>query len=136
MIKTADRRQSPIRATDAADFSVSRLREVSGDFEDRAWRGNGVEALAALDSFDPDVITLDINMPEMDGITCLSHIMTRHPRPVVMVSSLTERGAEITLQALQRWVLVDFIHKPDGTMSLDISAKSARRWWPRWRRRA
>jgi len=97
------------------------LREILGDrggFTVLAVR-NGVEALAALDEFDPDVITLDINMPEMDGITCLSHIMTRQPRPVVMVSSLTERGAEITFAALALGA-VDFIHKPDGTISLNV----------------
>jgi two-component system, chemotaxis family, protein-glutamate methylesterase/glutaminase len=97
------------------------LREILGDkggFTVLAVR-NGVEALAALDSFDPDVITLDINMPEMDGLTCLSHIMTRQPRPVVMVSSLTERGAETTFAALALGA-VDFIHKPDGTISLNV----------------
>ena len=97
------------------------LREILGDkggFTVMAVR-NGIEALASLESFDPDVITLDINMPEMDGITCLSHIMTRQPRPVVMVSSLTERGAEITFAALALGA-VDFIHKPEGTISLNV----------------
>lgn len=81
---------------------------------------NGVEALSALDTFSPDVITLDINMPEMDGLTCLSHIMARRPLPVVMVSSLTEEGAEITLQALALGA-VDFIQKPEGTISLNVN---------------
>ena len=80
---------------------------------------NGLEALACLDSFDPDVITLDINMPEMDGITCLSHIMNKRPKPVVMVSSLTEESAEVTLQALSLGA-VDYVRKPDGTISLSI----------------
>ncbi len=80
---------------------------------------NGVEALQLLHEFDPDVITLDINMPEMDGLTCLSRIMVEHPKPVVMVSSLTEEGAEATFEALQLGA-VDFVHKPDGTISLDI----------------
>jgi len=81
---------------------------------------NGNEALAALESFDPDVITLDVNMPEMDGITCLSRIMATKPKPVVMVSSLTEKGAEVTFEALALGA-VDFIHKPDGTISLNIA---------------
>ena len=51
---------------------------------------NGREALQQLDRFGPDVITLDINMPEMDGLTALSHIMVQRPTPVVMLSSLTE----------------------------------------------
>jgi len=94
------------------------LLESEGGFQVRVAR-NGVEALALLNSFDPDVITLDINMPEMDGITCLSHIMVTKPKPVVMVSSLTEKGAEATLQALSLGA-VDDVHKPDGTISLSI----------------
>ncbi|HLN25634.1 MAG TPA: chemotaxis-specific protein-glutamate methyltransferase CheB [Patescibacteria group bacterium] len=97
---------------------LKEILESKGGFEVMAVR-NGIEALAALDSFDPDVITLDINMPEMDGLTCLSHIMATRPKPVVMVSSLTERGAEVTFEALALGA-VDFVHKPDGTISLNI----------------
>lgn len=81
---------------------------------------NGAEALVAVDTFNPDVITLDINMPEMDGLTCLSRIMTERPKPVVMVSSLTEEGAEITFQALALGA-VDFVQKPEGTISLNVT---------------
>ena len=89
-----------------------------GDFEVCVAR-NGAEALALANSFAPDVITLDVNMPEMDGITCLSRIMVECPKPVVMVSSLTSEGAEVTFQALGLGA-VDFIAKPDGTVSLHI----------------
>ncbi|MFZ1107270.1 MAG: chemotaxis-specific protein-glutamate methyltransferase CheB [Rhodomicrobium sp.] len=94
------------------------LLESEGGFQVRVAR-NGVEALSLLNSFDPDVITLDINMPEMDGITCLARIMVERPKPVLMVSSLTEKGAEATLQALSLGA-VDYVHKPDGTISLSI----------------
>ena len=69
-------------------------------------RRDGREALARLDTFDPDVVTLDINMPEMDSLTCLDQIITLAPRPMVMVSSLTETGAHTTLEALKRarWI--------------------------------
>jgi two-component system chemotaxis response regulator CheB len=97
---------------------LGQLFEKEPDFELLAVR-NGVEALRALDEFDPDVITLDVNMPEMDGLTCLSRIMVQRPKPVVMVSSLTKAGAEATFEALELGA-VDFIHKPDGTISLDI----------------
>jgi two-component system chemotaxis response regulator CheB len=97
---------------------LKEILEAKGGYEVLAVR-NGVEALDALDSFKPDVITLDINMPEMDGLTCLSHVMARRPTPVVMVSSLTERGAEVTFEALALGA-VDFIHKPDGTISLNV----------------
>ena len=64
----------------------------------------------------PDVITLDVEMPRMDGLTFLEKLMRAHPMPVVMVSSLTERGCETTLRALELGA-VDFVTKP----KLDIS---------------
>jgi len=92
--------------------------KAEGDFE-VSFARNGVEALALARSIAPDVITLDVNMPEMDGITCLSRIMVECPKPVVMVSSITSQGAEVTLQALSLGA-VDFVPKPDGTVSLHI----------------
>lgn len=80
---------------------------------------DGQDALEVIERENPDVVTLDINMPEMDGLTCLSHIMTRFPRPVVMVSSLTEEGAIATFEALEMGA-VDFIAKPGGTVSMNI----------------
>jgi two-component system chemotaxis response regulator CheB len=80
---------------------------------------SGAEALAKLQTFDPDVVTLDVNMPEMDGLSCLNHIMLDSPRPVVMVSSATAAGAETTFEAM-RLGAVDVIAKPSGAMSLDI----------------
>lgn len=59
----------------------------------------------------PDVLTLDVEMPRMDGLTFLANLMRLRPMPVVMVSSLTERGAEITLKALELGA-VDFVSKP------------------------
>ncbi len=82
---------------------------------------NGREAVETLVSWQPDVVTLDINMPEMDGLTALSLIMATRPTPVIMVSSLTEKGALATLEALALGA-VDFIAKPGGTISLSIDA--------------
>lgn len=65
----------------------------------------------------PDVLTLDVEMPKMDGLTFLSKLMASHPMPVVMISSLTERGAETTLKALELGA-VDFVCKP----KIDVSA--------------
>lgn len=59
----------------------------------------------------PDMITLDVEMPKMDGVTFLRNLMRLHPMPVLMVSSLTEQGADITLQALEAGA-VDFVTKP------------------------
>lgn len=82
---------------------------------------NGVEALEVNLRFEPNVITLDINMPEMDGLTCLSRLMSDRPCPVVMVSSLTEKGALATLEAMALGA-VDYIAKPSGTISLNLDA--------------
>jgi two-component system chemotaxis response regulator CheB len=89
-----------------------------GDFDIRLAR-NGDEALELVRSFDPQVVTLDIQMPGMDGLTCLGKIMIEAPRPVVMISSLTAEGAEATLEAIELGA-VDFVAKPSGTVSLEI----------------
>jgi two-component system, chemotaxis family, protein-glutamate methylesterase/glutaminase len=78
---------------------------------------DGVEALQKLHAFQPDVITLDVQMPHMDGLACLSRIMLERPCPVVMVSSLTEEGSSATLEAIDAGA-VDFIAKPTGAVSL------------------
>src|SRR5271154_4477974 len=80
---------------------------------------NGVEGLEQLATFNPDVVTLDIHMPGMDGLACLDRIMIEHPRPVLMVSSSTRDGADVTLEAL-RLGAVDFVLKPEGALSLHM----------------
>src|SRR6202046_5467993 len=70
-----------------------------------------------IKSLNPDVLTLDIEMPRMDGLTFLEKLMRGHPMPVVMISSLTDRGAETTLRALSLGA-VDYISKP----KLDVSS--------------
>jgi two-component system chemotaxis response regulator CheB len=80
----------------------------------------GREAVEQVLATQPDVVTLDINMPEMDGLTALSLIMAARPTPVVMVSSLTSQGALATLEALAMGA-VDFVAKPGGTISLSLT---------------
>jgi two-component system chemotaxis response regulator CheB len=91
---------------------------AEGDFEIRLAR-NGAEALELVRSFDPQVVTLDVQMPGMDGLACLGQIMIEAPRPVVMISALTEEGAEATLEAIELGA-VDFVAKPGGAVSLEI----------------
>lgn len=69
-----------------------------------------------IKELNPDVLTLDVEMPRMDGLTFLRNLMRLRPMPVVMVSSLTERGAEVTLHALELGA-VDFVRKPDGPIA-------------------
>jgi two-component system, chemotaxis family, protein-glutamate methylesterase/glutaminase len=94
----------------------SRVLSADADFKVQVAR-NGIEALAQLEAFQPDVITLDVQMPQMDGLQCLDRIMVQRPCPVVMVSSVTAEGAEATLEAL-RLGAVDFVAKPTGAVSL------------------
>ncbi|MBK1619479.1 chemotaxis response regulator protein-glutamate methylesterase [Lamprobacter modestohalophilus] len=98
---------------------LKNIFQAEGDFQIEAAR-NGEEAVELNSRFEPDVITLDINMPQMDGLTALSLLMAERPVPVVMVSSLTEKGALSTFEALNLGA-VDYIPKPDGTISLSIA---------------
>lgn len=80
---------------------------------------NGEDGLKKIEQFQPDVVTLDVEMPIMDGISTLKHIMNQYPTPVVMVSSMTAKGAESTVEAMQLGA-IDFIQKPSGPISLDM----------------
>lgn len=80
---------------------------------------DGKEALRLLKNLEPDVITLDYEMPDMNGIEVLEKIMKYKPVPCIMVSAYTKEGASITLEALSRGAF-DFVPKPSGELSLDI----------------
>ncbi len=90
---------------------LSKIFEASEDFEVVGEAADGKEALDAIKHMQPDVVTLDVVMPGMDGLTTLKHIMIECPRPTVMLSSLTQDGSKTTFDAL-RYGAVDFISKP------------------------
>jgi two-component system chemotaxis response regulator CheB len=94
------------------------LFREAGDFE-VAFARDGVEALEALKSFAPDVITLDVEMPRLDGLSCLDRIMVERPTPVVMLSAVTAEDAAETVEALALGA-VDVVAKPSGAVSLEI----------------
>jgi two-component system, chemotaxis family, protein-glutamate methylesterase/glutaminase len=81
---------------------------------------DGLEALEQLRTFKPDVATLDLRMPHMDGLACLDRIMVERPTPVVMVASLTADDVDATLEAF-RLGAVDFVAKPNGPVSLHMA---------------
>jgi two-component system chemotaxis response regulator CheB len=81
---------------------------------------DGEEGVRLVKELRPDVVTMDVLMPVMDGLTALKHIMAEAPTPVVMVSSVTSEGAQATLEALSLGA-VDFVTKPSGPVSLDIA---------------
>lgn len=82
--------------------------------------GDPLEARAAIKALNPDVVTLDIEMPNMSGLDFLERLMRLRPTPVVMVSTLTQRGAEATIQALELGA-VDCVGKPAGVHTGEFS---------------
>jgi two-component system chemotaxis response regulator CheB len=100
-----------VRAVLSRQLAATPGLEVVGTASD------GLEALARAVELKPDVITLDVEMPRLDGLATLQRLMAEAPTRVVMVSSLTRDGAEATLKALELGA-VDFIEKPSGAGSL------------------
>jgi len=99
---------------------IKRILEKSNSMEVITAR-NGREGVEMFEKFQPDVITMDVNMPEMDGLNALNHIMHLKPTPVIMLSSITHEGALATYEALELGA-IDFIAKPQGTISQNLSA--------------
>lgn len=98
---------------------ISDLVSEHPDFEVVGTAKNGAEALEKVKTLAPDVVTMDVEMPVMNGLEALGRIMAEHPTPVVMLSSRTSEGAMETICALERGA-VDFVQKPSGSISLDL----------------
>lgn len=94
-------------------FSDHRQIEVIGAAR------NGKDAIKKIEQLKPDVVTMDVEMPEMNGMEALKEVMQKYPLPVIMLSSTTKRGAENTLMAME-YGAVDFVAKPSGSISLDL----------------
>jgi two-component system, chemotaxis family, protein-glutamate methylesterase/glutaminase len=89
--------------------------DVCGEAKD------GREAVEQSELLKPDVVSMDINMPRMDGLEATEIIMSKNPRPILIVSSESQDGAEITLKSLQLGA-IDFVAKPSGGIDLDMSS--------------
>jgi len=89
--------------------------EVAGEARD------GREAVSQAEALKPDVVTMDINMPHVDGLQATEQIMSTNPRPILVVSSESRQGAEVTLKALQLGA-IDFVAKPTSGVDLDMSS--------------
>ena len=103
---------------------LRRILETDAAIEVVGTATDPYDAREKIKRLNPDVLTLDVEMPRMDGITFLKNLMRLRPLPVVMVSSLTEKGAETTLQALELGA-VDFVCKPQGEPATAIKRLSA-----------
>jgi two-component system chemotaxis response regulator CheB len=96
---------------------ISNLLAKDPELEVIATAIDGCFALTKVEQLKPDVVTLDVDMPRMDGLTALGEMVSKHRTPVIMLSSLTTRGAALTMQALEMGAL-DFVCKPSGTARL------------------
>lgn len=105
---------------------IADIIESSGEFHVVGTAGDGVEALQKIRALSPDIVTLDIEMPRLNGLQALEQIMAEMPRPVVMLSAAgSELGNEMTLRALERGAL-EFVRKPSGPVSIDLSSVKER----------
>ena len=99
---------------------IAEMVESSGEYRVVGTATDGVEALEQVRALAPDIVTLDIEMPRLDGLQALDQIMREMPRPVVMLSAAgSEHGNEMTLRALDRGA-VEFVRKPSGPISIDL----------------
>jgi two-component system chemotaxis response regulator CheB len=99
---------------------ISQIVDASPDFRVVGTARNGLDALRQIHALDPRIVTLDVEMPELDGMQTLGYIMSETPRPVVMLSAAgTEGGVDLTLRCLELGA-VDFVKKPSGPISLDL----------------
>ncbi|MBL0940648.1 MAG: chemotaxis response regulator protein-glutamate methylesterase [Gemmatimonadaceae bacterium] len=99
---------------------VSDVVQSSGEFEVVGTARDGEDALRQVAALDPDLVTLDVDMPGLDGLGALTRLMREYPRPVVMLSAgTTHGGMDATLRALECGA-VDFVRKPSGSISLDL----------------
>ncbi|MCS7202875.1 MAG: chemotaxis response regulator protein-glutamate methylesterase [Thermodesulfovibrio sp.] len=99
--------------------AISSMLQEDPEIKVIATAKDGVEAVQMVQELKPDIVTLDVEMPRMDGITALKEIMQKYPVPVIMVSSLTTEGAKVTLEALELGA-VDFIPKNLSELSVNI----------------
>ncbi|NMB25966.1 MAG: chemotaxis response regulator protein-glutamate methylesterase [Firmicutes bacterium] len=99
---------------------ISDMIAEDGAFEVIGTARDGLDALEKIKRLQPDVVTLDVEMPRKDGLATLREIMNTQPVPVIMLSSVTQSGATATMEALALGA-VDFVPKPSGSISLDIA---------------
>ena len=104
--------------------ALSRMLEKDSALKVVGTAANGMEAIEKIETLKPDVVTMDIEMPVMNGIEALKRIMAKNPLPVIMFSALTQEGADITMEALNIGAC-DFMTKDFSNVSVHISDRES-----------
>jgi two-component system, chemotaxis family, protein-glutamate methylesterase/glutaminase len=105
---------------------ISQLVDASGEFRVIGTARDGMDAVRQVHALSPDIVTMDVDMPELDGLQALGYIMSETPRAVVMLSAATtQHGYDATIRALELGA-VDFVRKPSGPISLDMESVNTR----------
>ena len=117
-----NKRDKPIKVMVVDDsafmrFSITKHLNLTPNIQVIVTASDGREALELLKTYKPDVITLDVEMPRLDGLSTLKEIMAHYPCPVIMLSSLTKEGATETIRALTLGA-VDFVQKPENKINI------------------
>ena len=119
---SSSQRTKPIKVMVVDDsafmrFSITKHLNMTPNIQVLVTASDGREALELLKKYKPDVITLDVEMPRLDGLSTLREIMAHYPCPVIMLSSLTKEGATETIRALTLGA-VDFVAKPENKINI------------------
>lgn len=125
----ADRTEAQKISLFIVDDSKMMRKVIAGIFKDDPFvqvvgeAENGEEALQLIPQLKPDVVTLDVEMPVMDGLKTIKHLMIQAPTPTVMLSSMTQDGAVVTFDAL-KYGAVDFVSKPSRNAEVDLNEQT------------
>lgn len=110
-----------VLVVDDSRFMRTVLKDLLSDHGYEVYTArNGKQAVEYVQQYEPDVVTMDVHMPKMDGIEAVEQIMARQPTPIIMLSAHTDEDAEATLDALEKGAL-DFMPKPGGEVSIETS---------------
>lgn len=121
MIDAKSRTRSVLVVDDSAFMRklITEMIDAHPRFRVIGFARDGVDAMTQIGRLDPDIVTLDLEMPKLDGLEVLSRVMTESPRPVVVLSAGGAQYGDATLRALELGA-VDFVRKPSGPVSLDL----------------
>jgi two-component system chemotaxis response regulator CheB len=128
MSSSRRRRAHTVLVVDDSAFMrrvISDILSSTDEFRVVGTARDGNDALRKVHQLNPDLVTMDVEMPGLDGLSALGYIMSETPRPVVMLSAYTTEGGDATMRALD-YGAVDFVAKPSGTISLNLESVSDR----------